>query len=82
MRTSAFQSFPDAQGRWGFTGWQDSHDEIKKGWIDPSIPFFLLDKIPFDPWRKLSLEYISQEWQRPWDLYDQSQSKQWEWWHQ
>jgi glycosyltransferase involved in cell wall biosynthesis len=81
MRTSAFWNLPEAQGRWGFTGWQDQHSEIKKGWINPSIPFFLLDKIPFDPWRSLSLEYIAQGWQRPWDLYNESQCKQWEWWN-
>lgn len=81
MRSGAFRELPEAQGRYGFTGWQDRHKEIIKGWICPSIPFFLLDRIPFDPWKSLSAEYVAKGWQRQWESYSDNQSDQWKWWH-
>jgi hypothetical protein len=81
MRTAAFRhSIPEPQGRFGFTAWQDRSPDVRKAWISPSLPVCLLDRVPFDPWKSLSADYVSKGWQRPWELYENSKSALWEWW--
>ena len=40
-------------------------NEVVVGWIKPSIPVFLLDRVPAEPWRSLAAEYETAGWQRP-----------------
>lgn len=80
MRSRCFMSFPQANGRFGFTEWQHGNDRVRRGWINPSLPVFLLDRLHFEPWSKLSLEYVIKGWQRKWAPYDDSRSALWQWW--
>jgi len=57
-----------------------SNNGIKSGRIKPSIPVFLLDRLPMDPWRSLSKEYTSKGWQRDvFPLYSADMSHLWDW---
>jgi GT2 family glycosyltransferase len=59
-RPQAFQKY------YGFEEWQmDQGRRLKRGWIRPALPVFLLDRMPIEPWRGLSLEYARRGWQRP-----------------
>lgn len=81
MRTDAFTSRPAlyADGRNGFSEWQHTNDPVR-GWITPDLPVVLLDRLPFEPWRSLSLEYVERGWQRPWQAWDERwMSWAWEW---
>jgi glycosyltransferase involved in cell wall biosynthesis len=82
MRHRAFRcSLPTPQGRFGFTAWQDGQKQVKKAWLDPALPVCLLNLVPFDPWRSLSLEYIRKGWQRDWPSFlPETETKFWEWW--
>jgi glycosyltransferase involved in cell wall biosynthesis len=40
------------------------HKWAGTGWISPGLPVFLLDHVPFEPWRSLSKKYIENKWQR------------------
>lgn len=64
----------------GFGDWQLQHPEIIKGWISPALEVFLLDRLPMNPWREMSDEYIRRGWQRPWKNYTQADSHLWRWW--
>jgi glycosyltransferase involved in cell wall biosynthesis len=64
---------------WGLEEWQ-AHHGIKAGWISPSMPVFLLDRLPLAPWCDLGKEYIAKGWQRPWQMYKPEQSQLWDWW--
>lgn len=81
MRRSAFESRAGlaADGRNGFTEWQHTHRPAR-GWIAPDLPVVLLDRLPFDPWRSLSAEYVERGWQRPWPSWDPVWMRwAWEW---
>jgi glycosyltransferase involved in cell wall biosynthesis len=83
MRTRAFQNsgLPEAAGRYhGFTEWQERRPWIRKGWLNPSLPVFLLDRLPFEPWRSLSREYVEKFGQRDWGPYDENSKELWSWW--
>jgi hypothetical protein len=80
MRNEAFITLPRPRGRFGFTAWQEKTARVRAGWINPSIPVFLLDRIPREPWRSLSLEYIAKGWQRDWGPYDEKSKNLWSWW--
>jgi hypothetical protein len=83
MRGRAFQySLPRPGGRFGFTAWQESgNTKARKGWLNPALPVFLLDRLPFEPWVSLSREYVAKGWQREWPKYDPVQdAAKWEWW--
>lgn len=79
MRSHCFHSLPTPDGRFGFTAWQQKHKNVKKGWIDPSIPVFLLDRMPTEPWTTLSTLYIEKGWQRRWPSYG-IKDNLWSWW--
>lgn len=82
MRTRIFaESFPEPNGPYfGFTEWQERDSRIKKGWINPSIPVFLLDRVPFEPWRSLSKKYVEEFGQRDWGPYNDESHDLWGWW--
>jgi glycosyltransferase involved in cell wall biosynthesis len=74
-RRAAFaRSRPVPADRWfGFEEWQIAQGgRLGRGWITPALPVFLLDRLPFQPWRALSDEYIRRGWQRPWEGYPSS----------
>lgn len=87
MRRRPFErhGLPNADGRQGFTQWQEKYD-VRCGWLTPSLPVVLLDHLPMDPWRSLSEEYIAKGWQRRgWgelpeqQYYAQKSFRLWEW---
>lgn len=84
MRTRAFLENSPLQPHsiyGGFTEWQINHANVKKGWIVPPLPVFLLDRLPQPEWANLSKEYISRGWQREWSRYPLSAAPDlWEWW--
>ena len=80
MRRAAFQTLPEARGRFGFTEWQHENPQVVKAWINPALPVILLDRLPFEPWASLSRDYEARGWQRPWRRYTEEDSKIWEWW--
>ena len=81
MRTSAFQTLPEPNGAYfGFTEWQERHRRIKKGWLNPSLPVFLLDRFPFEPWRSRSMGYIINFGQRDHGPYMPHSKELWDWW--
>ncbi|MCU1349049.1 MAG: hypothetical protein JWO56_2079 [Acidobacteria bacterium] len=81
-RRAAFaESRPNAVYRWfGFEEWQvEQEPPLTAGWIDPAPPLFLLDRLPFEPWRSLTDAYVASGWQRPWQRYDESEASLWSW---
>jgi hypothetical protein len=83
MRRSCFQANSVLQPYaiyGGFTTWQLEHPMIKKGWIAPALKLFLLDRLPIEPWKSLSEEYIKKGWQRPWTNYELKDKEMWDWW--
>jgi hypothetical protein len=80
MRAGAFVTLPRPSGRFGFTAWQENTPRVKKGWIDPSLPVFLLDRLPREPWRSLALEYVAKGWAREWGPYSENDKALWSWW--
>lgn len=81
MRRKAFTARPVmlTEGRNGFTEFQHVHEPVR-GWITPDLAVPLLDRLPMEPWRSLSLEYVRQGWQRPWQCYDERWMEwAWEW---
>lgn len=85
MRRSAFANrspmIPSGpRGVGGFTQWQ-IENKVRAGWIVPPLKFFLLDRLPFEPWLSLSKRYIAEGQQRPWTNYDpRDADKLWAWW--
>lgn len=72
----------------GFGDWQEANG-ITCGWIRPSLPVFLLDHLPFEPWRSLSKLYREKGWQRlSWGEYERPSRRTnqdhgpelWSWW--
>jgi glycosyltransferase involved in cell wall biosynthesis len=79
MRRRCFKSFPRPNGRFGFTQWQRQNAGVVKGWINPSLPVFLLDKMFLEPWLGLSNDYIAKGWQRQWPPYSPIDCALWKW---
>ena len=81
FRRAPFEEvLPIAYGTYfGFGNWQQRGDGLMCGWIKPSLPVFLLDRLPFEPFRSLTLSYIEKGWQRDWGPYDSSQQDLWTW---
>lgn len=81
FRTAAWKDRPPlvADGFFGFTSWQDQNG-VATGWIDPSLPVFLLNRLPVEPWSSLSDKYVARGWQRDFGKYHPGQSPMWDWW--
>jgi glycosyltransferase involved in cell wall biosynthesis len=76
------RSRPRAIGKWfGFEEWQVAQgSSLVRGWINPALCIFLLDRIPFEPWLSYSDMYIARGWQRSWPKYDPNCTLwQWRW---
>jgi hypothetical protein len=81
MRKRAFcASLPRANGRFGFTAWQERTKHVTPGWLNPALPVFLLDRMPMEPFVSLSADYEKRGWQRPWPKYTDEQAVLWGWW--
>ena len=82
-RRAAFsRSLPQPYDKWfGLEEWQMARGpELVRGWISPALPVFLLDRVPFDPWRSYSDAYVARKWQRSWPKYDPNCTLwQWRW---
>lgn len=82
MRTECFRrsrrELYQSQIYYGFTHWQCLEEDVKKGWLTPALPITLLDRIPVDPWKSLSLKYLANKWQREFSLYDPTSTELWE----
>lgn len=73
---------PRPYEKWfGLEEWQMLEGpSLIRGWITPAIPVFLLDRLPFEPWRRYSETYIRRGWQRSWPKYDVDCALwQWRW---
>lgn len=80
-RRAAFaQDSPKPIGRWfGLEEWQTSKGaSLTRGWINPALCVFLLDRIPFEPWASYSKTYVARGWQRSWPKYD-PKCELWKW---
>lgn len=63
-------------------GWTDwlQRNGVRCAWIEPPLPVFLLDRLPFEPWLSLSAEYEAKGWQRPWEKYEpKKHAYLWQW---
>ena len=84
-RREVFASgLPDDNGYFGLEEFQQARG-IKAGWILPSLPVFLLDRLPMEPWKSLSESYVKKGWQREWSgagplRYKPEQHEMWDWW--
>lgn len=95
-RASAFRrSLPQDGGYFGLEEWQMAQRGLRYGWILPSLPVFLLDRLPIQPWAGLSEQYVRAGWQRPLlnqtalapgvtaspaSSYDPGEHDKWDWW--
>ncbi len=81
FRRAPFQkSLPRAHSTYfGFGDWQQAVG-LTCGWINPSLPVFLLNLVTFEPFVSLSQSYIEKGWQRAWYQYDPVKSRNlWTW---
>ena len=71
-RATFSRSRPVPYQKWfGLEEWQVAQGHgLIRGWITPAIPVFLLDRIPFEPWKTYTENYIRRGWQRSWPKYD------------
>jgi hypothetical protein len=86
FRRSAFERFgrpvPNSKdGRYGMTEWQWNNPSMVKAFIDPPLPVFLLDHLPFEPWRSLSRRYETEGIQRNvgWEYDTLKHRALWDW---
>lgn len=64
-----------------FAGWLEHQlrSPFIKAWIEPPLPVFLLDKLPFRPWVDLRRLYAKKGWQRLWPCYKDGSAWLWKW---
>lgn len=79
-RLQAFaRSVPTPMGKYfGLEEWQMAQPNLVRGWINPGICVFLLDRLPFEPWLTYSKNYMASGWQRDCYRYDPA-STLWNW---
>jgi len=79
MRTQGFFERPPLMSR-GRNGWTEHQHRYKprRAWVTPDLPVVQLDRLPHDPWRSLSEQYIANGWQRDWGAYA-ADDMFWEW---
>lgn len=64
-----------------YFGW-NNHQAGKswgKGWLNPSLKVFLLDVLPFEPFRTLRKMYYEKGWHRTQGEYAETQEVLWSW---
>lgn len=80
MRRRAFKFCrPSPHGRYGFTEFQQRHEDITKAWIRPDLATFELDRVPLEPWLSLTKEYVASGWARAWGPYSEDANDYWDW---
>jgi len=83
MRGAAFYSRslprPRGDGRFGFTEWQHENASVSKGFLFPALPVALLDRVPLEPWRGLTAQYVAKGWARSWPAYPLETIADWGW---
>lgn len=73
-------SRPIPNGRFGWTENQHTFG-YERAWIKPDLQMCEMDKLPFDPWKSLSNEYVDAGVQRQWDKYPGDMiDYYWRWW--
>jgi O-methyltransferase len=79
-RRQAFaRSQPIPMGKYfGLEEWQMAQPKLVRGWINPGLSVFLLDRLPFEPWLTYSKNYMARGWQRDCYRYDPA-STLWKW---
>lgn len=68
---------------YGLEEHQYNRPNILRGWIKPSLPVFLLDRMLIEPWAGLSEYYVAQKWERDLSLrlrYPIDKRYLWQWW--
>lgn len=81
FRREAFTTYPAPNGRFGLTEWQWQHPQLRKAFLSPPLPVFLLDHLPFEPWTTLNHRYTTTGIQRrQWGDYPEHCKSLWEWW--
>lgn len=82
MRTKSFHTkgrppIP-SRGRFGFTEWQERY-RLVRGWIIPDLMIPQIDRVPTEPWRTLTQQYIENGWSRDWGHYPKDSHCFWDW---
>jgi glycosyltransferase involved in cell wall biosynthesis len=73
-------SRPIPNGRFGWTENQHASG-YERAWIKPDLQMCEMDKLPFEPWRSLSNEYVDAGVQRRWGEYPGDMIDfYWRWW--
>lgn len=64
-----------------YAGWPEHQTQMPwvKGWVHPPIKVFLLDRLPFEPFKGLKLSYVKRGWQRISSPYPERAADQWAW---
>lgn len=70
---------PSPRGRFGWTEYQQNHEQLTKAWIKPDLKTFELDRLPLEPWMSLVAEYLDLGWQRSWPRYPSDATAYWDW---
>lgn len=79
FRTRVFKRRPSQNDRFfGLT--QHWRRHALCAWITPDLPMFLLDHLPFEPWRSLAASYVARNWSRQWPAYAPEFEPYWSWW--
>jgi hypothetical protein len=81
MRVDSFKKRgnPKPDGYFGFTEWQHN-TSVRPAWIQPDLQCFLLDRVPFEPWKTITARYINEGINRDWGKYDDDMNWYWDWW--
>lgn len=66
-----------AEGRQGWTQFQEKHRSLSVGWAKPDIQAVQLDLVPAEPWALLAAEYVERGWARHWQPYTDPSLWQW-----
>ena len=80
MRTGYLQALPPIPSR-GYFGWTEhqSRHRIPRGWICPDLMMPQIDRVPVEPWRSYTEEYIDRGWNRNWGHYGRERTCYWDW---
>jgi len=75
IKVDAVRRLPEFAGQAGWSLLQGEYGKVTKngplniGWINPDLPVVQLDRVRFEPWKKLTDYYVTEGWSRPWGKY-------------